>query len=57
MIETSSLGRERVYEYHWITLHSRLSWHDEWKQKNLKQFPKVYLKYVKEDLERPRSEV
>lgn len=57
MIEASSLGGERVYEYHWITLHNRLIWHDEWKQKNLKQVPNVYLKYVKEDLETPRSEV
>lgn len=57
MIDASSLGGERVYEYHWITLQNRLIWHDEWKQKNLKQFPNVYLKYVKEDLETPRSEV
>lgn len=52
-----SLGRETIYEYHWITLPNRLIWHEERKQKNLRQFSSVYLEYVIEDLETLRSEV
>lgn len=57
MPEPGSLGRETVCEYCWITLHTRLIWPEEWKQKNLRQLSSVYLECVIEDSETLRSEV